>query len=283
MIYIPSRLSGRVHNKRRNEIMINIAGKAALVTGGGRGIGKEIAMKLAQAGADVGVCDIDISTAQQTAAEIEGLGRKGFAARADVANADDVAAMFSSFVQAFGRIDILVNNAAITGATANVVDIRLEDWNLELGIGLTGTMLCSKAVLKHMIPRQSGNIINISSGAGRGGYPMRAPYSVIKWGLISLTHTLALEAGKYNIRVNSVAPGWVEGERVDRAVRTRSEATGLSYDTVYEELVNAASARSALGRIVTPDEVANAVVFLASDQSSGITGHTLDVNAGTRL
>ena len=262
---------------------MRLAKKVAIVTGGGAGIGKAISLAFADEGADVVVAARTLSNLEETAAEIRSKGMRATVVQADISDESQVRKVVDRTLDDYGRIDILVNNAAITGATANVVDIRLEDWNLELGIGLTGTMLCSKAVLKHMIPRQSGNIINISSGAGRGGYPMRAPYSVIKWGLISLTHTLALEAGKYNIRVNSVAPGWVEGERVDRAVRTRSEATGLSYDTVYEELVNAASARSALGRIVTPDEVANAVVFLASDQSSGITGHTLDVNAGTRL
>ncbi|MFC1885985.1 SDR family NAD(P)-dependent oxidoreductase [Thermodesulfobacteriota bacterium] len=257
--------------------------KVAIITGGGAGIGKAISLAFADEGADVVVAARTLSKLEETAGEIRSKGVRAMAIQADISEETQVQKVVNRTLAEYGRIDILVNNAAITGATANVVDIKLEDWNKELAVGLTGTMLCSKAVLKPMIAQQSGNIVNISSGAGRGGYPMRSPYSVIKWGVISLTQSMAMEVGTCNIRVNSVAPGWVEGERVDRAVRTRSEATGLSYDVVYEEVVQAASARSALRRIVTPDEVAGAVVFLASDESNGITGHTLDVNGGGRL
>ncbi len=257
--------------------------KVAIVTGGGAGIGKAISLAFADEGAVVVVAARNLPRLEAVADEIRSKGGRATAVQTDISDEDQVQHMVARTVEEYGRIDILVNNAAITGATANVVDIKLEDWNEELAIGLTGTMLCSKAVLKHMIPQKSGNIINISSGSGRHGYPMRSPYCVIKWGVIGLTQTLALEVGGYNIRVNAVAPGWVEGERVDRAVRTRSEATGLKYEVIYEEMIKAAGDKAALGRIVTPHECASAVVFLASDESSGITGHTLDVNAGSRL
>ena len=258
--------------------------KVVIVTGGGAGIGKAISLAFAAEGAAVVVTARTLSRLETLAEEIRSKGGRATAIQTDIADEDQVRNMVAQTLNEYGQIDILVNNAAITGATANVVDIKLDDWNDELAVGLTGTMLCTREVLKSMIPRQNGNIINISSNAGRGGYPMRSPYCVIKWGVIGLTQTLAMEVGAYNIRVNCIAPAWVEGERVERAMRTRAEATGRPYEEVYQEMIiNRAAARAALGRIVTPTEVASAAVFLASDESSGITGQTIDVNAGSRL
>ncbi len=130
-----------------------------------------------------------------------------------------------------------------------------------------------------MIARRSGNIINISSQAGRGGFARRSPYCVAKWGIIGLTQTLAVETGEYNIRVNGIAPGPVEGERIENVLKAEAEATGLTYQAVR----NRSTAKAALRRMVTVTEIADIALFLVSEQSSGITGETFDVNAGSRI
>ena len=157
--------------------------------------------------------------------------------------------------------------------------MELDAWNEVLAVNLTGAMLCAREVIRDMTRRKSGSIINISSGAGRSGFPLRSPYCVSKWGIEGLTRTLALETGRHNIRVNCIAPGFVTGERMEKVMKARSEATGLGYD----ELVKKAASGYALKRAVSPEEVAAAAVFLASDESAGVTGQTLGVDAGYLL
>jgi NAD(P)-dependent dehydrogenase (short-subunit alcohol dehydrogenase family) len=140
-------------------------------------------------------------------------------------------------------------------------------------------MLCAREVLKGMIPRRKGNIINIGSTGGSAGYPMRSPYCVSKWGIVGLTETLAIEVGEYHIRVNCISPAGVKGERNVDLMKAKAKSLGIS----YEELVQRAISKYSLGRIVDPSEVAAAAVFLASDEASAITGHTLVVNCGFHL
>jgi NAD(P)-dependent dehydrogenase (short-subunit alcohol dehydrogenase family) len=237
-------------------------------------------MALAREGSAVVVASRTMASLEMAVKEIRLKGGRATAIQTDVANEEQVRNLVDQTLKEYGQIDILVNNAAITGPTANLVDIKLDDWNNELAVGLTGTMLCSREVMKSMIPRKSGNIINISSSAGTRGYPMRSPYCVIKWGVIGLTQTLALEVGEYNIRVNAIAPAWLGGERLERAVRTRAEALGHPYEEIYQNMIGSAALRAALGRLVTPEEAASTVLFLASDDSSGITGQTIIVDAG---
>jgi NAD(P)-dependent dehydrogenase (short-subunit alcohol dehydrogenase family) len=255
--------------------------QVAIVTGGGTGIGKAICLALANEGAAVVVAARTQTYIEQVAKEINLNGGRAIPVQTDISDESQVQNMVQQTIKDYDHIDVLVNNAAFNGVTANVVDIKLEDWNVELAVGLTGTMICSRDVLKYMVPRKSGNIVNISSHAGTVGYAMRSPYSVVKWGMIGFTQSLALEVGEYNIRVNAVAPAWVEGERLERAMRARAQATGRSYQDVYQEHINArANSRAALRRIVTPEGVANTVIFLASNESSGIMGETIEVNAG---
>ena len=262
---------------------MRLKNKVAIVTGGGVGIGKAISLAFASEGAAVVVAARTRSRLEAAADEIRSKGGRATAIPTDIADENQVRKMVAQTLNEYGQIDILVNNSAITGATANVVNIKLDDWNEELAVSLTGAMLCAREVLKSMVARQSGNIINISSDAGKSGYPMRSPYCVSKWGIIGLTQTLAMEVGGYNIRVNCIAPGWVEGERLERVMKGRVEATGLTYEEVYGQVISGAIARAALGRIVTAAEVASAAVFLASDESSGLTGQTISVDAGSGL
>ena len=259
---------------------MQLEGKIAVVTGGGKGIGQAIALTFAGEGADVVIAARTEADLKKTAAQIEKTGRKCLAIVTDLAVPEQVRAMVDRTLEKLGRVDVLVNNAGIGGPVASVADMDLEGWNQTLAINLTGTMLCAKYILKDdMIPRKSGNIINISSISGRFGHANRSPYSASKWGLIGLTQTLAMEVGQYGIRVNCITPGPVEGERLEWAMRQLSQKQGIS----YEQAVANEVARTALGRMVKPEEVAYLAVFLASDRSAGMTGQTINCSAGLRM
>lgn len=255
---------------------MRLEGRVAIVTGGGKGLGRAISLAFAREGADVVVAARAEAALKEVASEIEAMGRKSLTVVIDLADPAQPLTMVNRTLEKFGRIDVLVNNSGIEGPTASVADMDLEGWNQVLAINLTGAMLCAKYVLKSMIPRQSGNIINISSGAGRWGFSLRSPYSVSKWGIISLTQSLAREVGESGIRVNCIAPGPVEGDRIDRVYQHRSEVAGKT----IEELMEIDRAKAALHRFVTAEEVAALAVFLASDESSGMTGQTLNCSAG---
>jgi len=250
--------------------------KVAIVTGGGVGIGRAISLAFAAEGAAVVIAAPNLPEMEEVADDIRSKGGKATAIYTDISHEDQVKRMVAQTLSEYGQVDILVNNSGIAGPTANVVDVKLDDWNEVLTINLTGAMLCAREVLRSMLTRQSGNIINISSDAGIKGFPMRSPYSVSKWGIIGLTQTLAIEVGKYNIRVNCIAPGPVEGARIDGVYKARAKALGIT----YQEVRNRATANASLGRLITATEVASGAVFLASDESSGLTGETLSVTAG---
>jgi NAD(P)-dependent dehydrogenase (short-subunit alcohol dehydrogenase family) len=253
--------------------------KVAIVTGGGVGIGRAISLAFASEGAAVVAAARTLPRLEAVADEIRSGGGRAIAIQTDVSDENQVNKMVAQTLNEYGQVDILVNNSGITGPTINVADIKLDVWNEVLTINLTGAMLCAREVLRNMLPHRSGNIINISSAAGTRGLPMRSPYCVSKWGIIGLTQTLAIEVGEYNIRVNCIAPGIVEGERIKSVMKARAEATGITYEEIASEM----SADAALKRMVAVTEIADAAVFLASDESSGITGQTISVNAGRQL
>jgi NAD(P)-dependent dehydrogenase (short-subunit alcohol dehydrogenase family) len=259
---------------------MQLEGKIAVITGGGRGLGKGIALTFAAEGADVVIAARTESALKETAAEIEAMGRQCLPVVTDQAVPEQIRRMVDKTLERFGRVDVLVNNAGIGGPSVSVADMELEAWNQTLTINLTGAMLCAKYILKDdMIPRQSGSIINISSVSGRFGHANRSPYAASKWGIIGLTQTLALEVGKYGIRVNCIAPGPVVGERIEWAMRKVSQSQGIS----YEQAVANEVARTALGRMIKPEEVGYLAVFLASDKSAGISGQTINCSAGLRM
>jgi NAD(P)-dependent dehydrogenase (short-subunit alcohol dehydrogenase family) len=253
--------------------------RVAIVTGGGRGIGKAISTAFASEGAIVVIAGRTSSILDDAIEKIKSGGGQGKAIQTDVSDERQVQRLVAETIKDYGKVDILVSNSGIGGPTVNVVDLRLQDWNEVLAINLTGSMLCAREVLKHMTPRKKGSIINISSDGGRFGYPMRSPYCVSKWGIIGLTETLAVEVGQYSIRVNCISPAAVKGERLISVVTGRSKATGVP----FEDLMSRITADYSLQRPTEEAEVAAAAVFLASDESSGITGHTLVVNCGHHI
>jgi NAD(P)-dependent dehydrogenase (short-subunit alcohol dehydrogenase family) len=258
--------------------------KVAIITGGGTGIGRAIALKMASEGAIVVIAGRTVSNLQETCEEIVTGGGKAAFVQTDVSDERQVMRLVEETIKLFGKIDILVNNSGVAGPTSNVVDMDLAKWNETLAIDLTGSMLCARETLKQMIPLKSGTIINIVSeggraGDGRGGYPMRSAYCCSKMGQIGLTETLAIEVGGFNIRVNAVSPGPIEGERISTVVRNRSIATGTPTDAIMREL----SSNCSMKRLATETETAAAVLFLASDESSGITGQTIPVSCGQHI
>ena len=253
--------------------------EVAIVTGGGKGIGRAISLAFAAEGAIVVIAARTSSKLDEAVERIKSGGGRAKAIQADISDEKQVRRLVADTIDDYGKVDILVNNSGIGGPTVNVVDLRLQDWNEVLAINLTGSMLCAREVLKHMIPRRKGNIVNIASDAGRFGYPMRSPYCVSKWGIIGLTETLAIEVGQHDIRVNCISPAAVKGERLINVVNGRSRATGVP----FEELMSRITEDYSLQRPTEEAEVAATAVFLASEESSGITGHTLVVNCGHHI
>jgi 3-oxoacyl-[acyl-carrier protein] reductase len=244
--------------------LIRLNGKNALVTGAGRGIGREIALTLAKAGANVAVCDVDAATAQATAAEVQALGRTAISIRCDVAKAADVAGTISSFNAAFPALDVLVNNAGIT-RDGLVVRMKEEDWDLVLSVNLKSAFLFCKEAARPMMKARSGKIVNVASVVGIIGNAGQANYSASKAGLIGLTKSLAREFASRNIQVNAVAPGFIQTAMTDK----------LSPED-REKLAS----QIPMQRLGVPSDVANAVLFLSSNLADYITGQVLPVDGG---
>jgi len=254
--------------------------KVAIVSGGGTGIGKAISLALANEGSAVALAARDLSRLEQAAKDIESRGGKAKAIQTDISDHEQVKQMVAQAVKDFGQIDILVNNAARgTFNNADVIDMNLKEWHDSLAINLTGTMFCSREALKYMIPRKSGSIINISSVAGMSGVPKESPYAASKWGVIGFTETLAIEAGRFGIRVNCISPGATRTQEFDDWVKVSAADAGIS----YEEMMAKVTDNNALKRIAEPSEIAACVVFLASDDSSAMTGHNLVASCGFHL
>jgi 3-oxoacyl-[acyl-carrier protein] reductase len=240
-------------------------GRVAVVTGGARGIGRAICETLAGRGADIVIGDLQIELAEQTAHEIaEKTGRRTCAAKVNVAELESATQLITTAVDTFGKIDILVNNA---GVTRDKLILRMEeaDWDIVLSVNLKGAFNCCKAVFRPMMKQRYGRIVNISSVSGQAGQTGQANYSASKAGVIGLTKALAREFASRNITVNAVAPGFIP--------------TALTQD-LPAELKEAILKATPLGRMGTPEEIAYAVAFLASDEASYITGQVLAVDGG---
>lgn len=245
--------------------------RVAIVTGGGsaRGIGRGIALSLAEKGANIVVADLNLEGAQKVAEEIRQFGRKALAVQVNVANKESVDAMVAATLQEFGRIDILCNNAGIT-QPVKVIDTTEQDWDRILSVSLKSVFLCSQAVLKPMMERRYGRIVNTSSVSGKrgGGVYGGAHYSAAKAGVLGFSKALAREVVDYGITVNSICPGLVATD-----IRV-----GLSEDKELESWKSIPMKRPG-----TVAEMAAAVVFLASDGASYITGEDIDINGGSHM
>jgi NAD(P)-dependent dehydrogenase (short-subunit alcohol dehydrogenase family) len=259
---------------------VKLSGKVAIVTGGGRGIGRAIALRFAAEGAVLALGATGARPLDDTASEIREKGGRARTWITDVADEAAVGRLIAGAVAEFGGLDILVNNAGIAGPTAPIVQLERAEWDRTMAINVTGAFLCAKHAVPHLIARGGGRVINITSIAGRIGYALRSPYAVSKWGMIALTRSLALEVGEHGITVNAIAPGAVRGERVDAVIRARAAALGRTAEEVERDFF---VAPTALRRMIEPEEIAATAVFLASDEAANITGETLGVTAGFRL
>jgi len=236
----------------------------ALVTGAAQGIGKTIALALAQQGAHVVISDVSIEKAEETAKECADLGVKAKAVRFDVSSADEVASAIGEVISEFDRLDILVNNAGIT-RDGLLMRMKEDDWDAVIRINLKGTFLCTKEAVKVMAKKRYGRIVNIASVVGFTGNAGQANYAASKAGIVGLTKTAAKEYAARNITVNAVAPGFIQ-----------TAMTDVLPEKVKEELLKAIP----LGRLGTVDDVTNAVLFLVSPEAAYITGQTIHVNGG---
>ncbi len=241
---------------------MDLSGKVAIITGSARGIGKEIALRLAEAGATVVVSDV--ADAEPAAEEIRKMGHQSLAVAADVTSASDVAGMVEKVTGEYGRVDILVNNAGIARDQL-LMRMSDEDWETVLNVNLKSVFLCTRAVLRQMVKQRWGRIVSISSIVGIVGNPGQANYSSSKAGIIGFTKTMAREVGSRGITVNAIAPGFIVSKMTEQ---------------LSEEQKNEMLKRIPLGFLGTPRDVAEAVAFLSSEEARYITGQVLGVDGG---
>ena len=247
-------------------VSIDLSGKSAIVTGGGRGIGRETALRLAEAGARLTIADMDEASAQSVADEIKAKGGSAIAVRTDVTRPEDALQMATNAIATHGRIDILVNNAAVWTSKL-FKDLTPQDYDKDIRVTLYGTLNCSRAVLDPMTEQKYGRIVNLISDAGRIGEPYLSIYSASKGGVAAFTKALAKEVGRYNITVNGIAPG---------VTNTPGSAGFIEAAGGAEKLSKAYPLR----RLAQPIDIANAILFLASDLSAYMTGQIFSVDGG---
>lgn len=253
-----------------------LAGKVALVTGSNRGLGREIAIAMALAGANIALAARRVESLDETRICVERLGRLAMCFECDVADEVSVSRMANATLESFGRVDIVVANAGVAGPTQLMHEIRYQNWRECLTTNLDGIFLTFRDFIPRMIEAHEGCLIAISSMTGKRPLLGRTPYAAAKMGAIGLVRTLALELGPYGVRVNCVCPGPVEGPRIREVIARQAAQQGVSEVDAARQFIST----SALGRFVEPSEVASTCVFLASPAASAITGEDLNVSAG---
>ncbi len=248
----------------------SLSGQVALISGGGRGIGRAIALALAEAGAEVALASRTVAEIEQVASEIEQLGRRSLAQRADVADPAQIKTLVTQVLERFGQIDILVNNAGISPVFKPMAEVTLAEWDQVLGVNLRGAFLLSQEIGRAMIRQGRGSIINIASIAGMRGVSHIGAYAVSKAGLIQLTRVLATEWAAQGIRVNAIAPGWVE-TAMTQPVMAQAE--------LYQGLLATIPQK----RFAAPEEIAGLAVYLASEAASFVTGQVYVADGGQTI
>ncbi len=254
---------------------LGIAGLRVLVTAGAGGIGLEIARAFVAEGAKVFVCDVD----DEAISALAGTDPAITAMHADVTDRSEVAKLFDVALEKLGGLDVLVNNAGIAGPTGRVEEINPEDWDRCVEVCLTSQFNCTRLAVPHLRKSENASIVNLSSAAGKLGFPLRSPYGAAKWGVIGLTKALAIELGEDGIRVNAVLPGLVEGDRIRRVLEGKAQARGMA----YREVEATALAGVSLKTMVTPQQIADQILFVCSPRGRTISGQALSVCGDTRV
>ncbi len=250
--------------------------RVAIITGASKGIGRVMSQTFAREGARV-VCTARTADAvRETAALVEKAGGRALAVVCDAADEKSVAAMIAAGVKAFGKIDTLVNNAGDGGPTKPVQDYTTEDWFYTINSCLTSSYMCTRFAVPEIVKAGGGAIVNISSMAGRRGLAYRIGYSSAKAGQIGMTYAMAQELAPYDIRVNCIAPGAVEGDRIDRVIAGQAQVRGVDVAQMRKQFV----ARAPLNRMVTAADISELAVYLCSDLAKNLSGQVIAVNAG---
>ena len=246
-----------------------------MVTAGATGIGREVARAFAREGAKVFVCDVDV----RALAALKRSDPKLRQTRADVANRADVEQLFKEAVKALGGLDVLVNNAGIAGPTGPVESISPADWDRCIAVNITGQFNCARLAVPHLRKSKNASIVNLSSAAGRLGFPLRTAYASSKWAVVGFTKSLAVELGKAGIRVNAIQPGIVEGERIRRVFKAKAKERGVTFKKIQDEALSVVSMRTT----VTPQQIADAILFICSPRGRTISGQALSICGDTQM
>lgn len=254
---------------------LGINGLRVLVTAGANGIGLAIARAFAREGARVHVCDVDAGALAQLAKSDPALTQS----HCDVSDRAQVARLFDDAIAKLGGLDCLVNNAGIAGPTGRIEDINPEDWDRCIAIDLTGQFNCARLAVPHLKTSKNASIMNVSSQAGKHGFPMRSPYAAAKWGVIGFTKSIAIELGPLGIRANALLPGIVAGDRQRRVLEAKAQARGVS----FKEMETLAFSYTSIKDYVTPEQLADLVVFTASPRAHTISGQSLSVCGDTNM
>jgi NAD(P)-dependent dehydrogenase (short-subunit alcohol dehydrogenase family) len=249
-------------------------GKRVLITAGAGGIGRVMAETFVNAGAKVHICDVVRPAMDETVQAL-----KVTASVCDVSDLKQVDALFADVKKHLGGLDVLINNAGIAGPTGKVEDIAVEDWERCIAVDVNGMFYCTRLGVPMLKAAGGGSIINLSSAAGRLGFPFRTPYAAAKWGVVGFTKSLSMEVGTDDIRVNAIQPGVVEGERIDRVIAAKAKALGISFEEQKQRSLEKVSMRT----MVSPQDIANMALFLASDAGRHVTGQAISVCAGVEM
>ncbi len=254
---------------------LQIKGLKVLVTAGAGGIGIEIARAFVREGAKVHVCDVD----DKALAALKDTDPALTWSRCDVADRADVAALFETALKNLGGLDCLVNNAGIAGPTGKVEEINPEDWDRCIAVDLTSQFNCARLAIPHLKNSKNASIMNLSSQAGKHGFPLRSPYAAAKWGVIGFTKSIAIELGPFGIRVNALLPGLVAGDRIRRVIEAKAQQRGLAFKEQEQIMFSSTSIKD----YVTPQQLADMVVFAASPRTKTISGQAISVCGDTNM
>ena len=248
---------------------VSTKGLRVLVTAGASGIGRATAETFQAAGAMVHICDVSTEALTQFRQANPGITQSV----CDVSDLRQVDQLFADVKKHLGGLDALINNAGIAGPTAVVEETKPEDWERTMAVNLNGMFYCTRLGVPMLKAAGGGSIANLSSTAGRLGFPYRSPYAATKWGVIGFTQSIAMELGEFNIRVNAILPGVVAGDRIDRVMTARAQARGISVEQAKKEAVEHVSMRT----MVSAQDIANMIVFLASDAGKHVSGQSMPV------